>query len=287
MSLRQVMKIMALSQIRFCKEILGDSLGKVYNSAIIFSILAMLFSSAHAQETDETLQESVMTTINNEETPSEPASPKEEDYKESSLLKEARGDLANTLLGKDKPKSLMFDDQEYENLQDAIESLKNNQIYVPDGSDTNEILTEEGRKKSEAEEKLRKAKELENQENEKSYIYLASIIYFNPKDWIIWINDKKITSKTNDPKKELYVETISKGKVSILWKLSLSKWKIISGKKEEFAPKTNDENQIEIQFELKPNQTFILSSSKIVEGKALINLQKKKEEPDTAISLKP
>jgi hypothetical protein len=286
MSLRQVMKIMALSQIRFCKEILGDSLGKVYNSATIFAILAMLFSSAHAQETDETLQESVAK-INNEETPSEPATPKEEDYKESSLLKEARGGLANTLLGKDKPKSLMFDDQEYENLQDAIESLKNNQIYVPDGSDANEILTEEGRKKSEAEEKLRKAKELENQENEKSYIYLASIIYFNPKDWIIWINDKKITSKTNDPKKELYVETISKGKVSILWKLSLSKWKIISGKKEEFAPKTNDENQIEIQFELKPNQTFILSSSKIVEGKALINLQKKKEEPDTAISLKP
>jgi hypothetical protein len=286
MSLRQVMKIMALSQIRFCKEILGDSLGKVYNSATIFAILAMLFSSAHAQETDETLQESVAK-INNEETPSEPAAPKEEDYKESSLLKEARGGLANTLLGKDKPKSLMFDDQEYENLQDAIESLKNNQIYVPDGSDANEILTEEGRKKSEAEEKLRKAKELENQENEKSYIYLASIIYFNPKDWIIWINDKKITSKTNDPKKELYVETISKGKVSILWKLSLSKWKIISGKKEEFAPRTNNENQIEIRFELKPNQTFILSSSKITEGKALINLQKKKEESDTATPLTP
>ncbi len=247
-----------------------------------------MFGSAHAQENNsETPQEPVVTI--NDEKPSEPTAPETEtsDYKESSLIKEARDGLADTLLGKDKPKSLMFDDQEYENLQGAIESLKNNEIYVPDGSDAGEILTEEGRKKAEEEEKLRKAKELENQESEKSYIYLASIIYFNSKDWIVWINDKKITSKTNDSKKELYVKSISKDKVNILWKLSLSKWKIISGKKEEFAPRTNSENQIEIQFDLRPNQTFILSSNKIAEGKALINLQKKKEESEINTPPKP
>ncbi len=249
---------------------------------IIFTIAIML-DSAYAQEPNPEAQESILKT----NTDTTEGSKKTEDSKNSSLLEKAKNGLAETLLGKDKPNSLMFDDQEYDNLQSAVESLKNNEVYVPEGSDANEILTEEGKKKAEEAEALKKAKEAENQENEKSYIYLASIIHFNSKDWIIWINDKKITSKTNDATKELYVKKISKSDVSILWKLSLSKWKIISGKKEEFAPKTNSENQIEIHFDLKPNQTFILSSGKVVEGKALINLQKKKDEIEKTSPPKP
>ncbi len=257
------------------------NLKQIIKTTIAFVILAQ---NVYAQESS-TAQEPIVT-INNEitENPS-PTSPKS-DYKENSLVQQAREGLASSLLGKDKPKSLMFDDQEYDNLENAIESLKNNETYIPDGSDSDKILSEEERKKSEEAEKLRK-QEQENQENEKSYIYLASIIYFNSKDWIVWVNDKKITSKTNDPKKELYVEKITKGSVTVLWKLSLSKWKIISGKKEEFAPKTNAENQIEIRFDLKPNQTFTLSSGKVVEGKALINLQKKKEESESIVAPKP
>ncbi len=200
----------------------------------------------------------------------------------SLLIDQAKDGLANILLGNGKPTSLMFDDQESGNLDRAIDSFKNNQAYSPedvesDGTAT-ASATDDDKKKAEEAERLRKAEELKNQENEKSYIYLASVIYFNPKDWIVWINEKKITSKTNDPKKELFVESIKKDSAKILWKLSLSKWKIISGRKEEFAPKTNSENQIEIRFELKPNQTFVLSSNKVVEGKALVALLKKKED---------
>jgi hypothetical protein len=200
----------------------------------------------------------------------------------SLLIDQAKDGLANILLGNGKPASLMFDDQESGNLDRAIDSFKNNQAYSPEDAESdgtvNASANEDDKKKLEEAERLRKAEELKNQENEKSYIYLASVIYFNPKDWIVWINEKKITSKTNDPKKELFVESIRKDSAKILWKLSLSKWKIISGRKEEFAPKINSENQIEISFELRPNQTFVLSSNKVVEGKALVALLKKKED---------
>ncbi len=214
--------------------------------------------------------------------PTAPAASQPSSGANSLLIDQAKDGLANILLGNGKPTSLMFDDQESGNLDRAIDSFKNNQAYSPEDAESdgaaNASANEDDKKKLEEAERLRKAEELKNQENEKSYIYLASVIYFNPKDWIVWINEKKITSKTNDPKKELFVESIRKDSAKILWKLSLSKWKIISGRKEEFAPKINAENQIEIRFELKPNQTFVLSSNKVVEGKALVALLKKKED---------
>lgn len=214
--------------------------------------------------------------------PTAPAAAQPSSGANSLLIDQAKDGLANILLGNGKPTSLMFDDQESGNLDRAIDSFKNNQAYAPEDPESdgtaNASATDDDKKKAEEAERLRKAEELKNQENEKSYIYLASVIYFNPKDWIVWINEKKITSKTNDPKKELFVESIRKDSTKILWKLSLSKWKIISGRKEEFAPKINAENQIEIRFELKPNQTFVLSSNKVVEGKALVALLKKKED---------
>ena len=214
--------------------------------------------------------------------PTAPAASQPSSGANSLLIDQAKDGLANILLGNGKPTSLMFDDQESGNLDRAIDSFKNNQAYSPEDTESdgaaNASANEDDKKKLEEAERLRKAEELKNQENEKSYIYLASVIYFNPKDWIVWINEKKITSKTNDPKKELFVESIRKDSAKILWKLSLSKWKIISGRKEEFAPKINAENQIEIRFELKPNQTFVLSSNKVVEGKALVALLKKKED---------
>ncbi|MBP7710249.1 MAG: hypothetical protein KA100_04180 [Rickettsiales bacterium] len=244
---------------------------------VFFLVFAIALSESFAQEKSQ-LTESNLPNKTEEIAPEESASAPSSST--NSLINQAKSGLAETLLGKNKTSSLMFDDQESENLERAVESLKNNQAFIPEGSDEDPTLNNglSEKEKAEEAEKIRKAEELKNLENEKSYIYMASIIYFNPKDWIVWINDKKITSKTNDSKKELFIESIKKDRVKILWKLSLSKWKIISGKREEFAPPVNAENQIEIHFELKPNQTFVLSSSKVVEGKALIALQKKKEE---------
>ena len=61
-------------------------------------------------------------------------------------------------------------------------------------------------------------------------------------------------------------------RAKIIWSLSVSKWKILSGKKsEDEAPQLNAKNNVEIEFILKPNQTFILSSGRIVEGRAVVN----------------
>lgn len=206
----------------------------------------------------------------------------------STLINQAKDGLASVLLN-NKINSLMLDDQESGNLERAVDAFKNNQPYTPEGSDSTDVSknsTEDEKAKAEAE-RLKQIEEAKNRENEKSYIYLASIIYFSPKDWIVWINERKITSQTNDPKKELYVESIKKDRATILWKLSLSKWRVISGKSEDLAPKTNSDNQIEIHFELKPNQTYILSANKVVEGKALIALLKQKADDKKAKLLDP
>lgn len=183
-------------------------------------------------------------------------------------------DAISSILLNKQASSLMFDDEENSNIDRAVESLKNNQIYTPEEDDEKDGPN----KKNEEEEKL-KLEEKKSQENEKSYIYLASIIYFSSKDWAVWINEQKITSETNKSDKELYLKSVQKDHVRLVWKLSISKWKILSGRKsEDMAPKINKDNKVEVEFELRPNQTFILSTNNVVEGRAVIALLRKKEE---------
>jgi len=163
-----------------------------------------------------------------------------------------------------KIKSLMFDDEQYGNIENAIEAMRNNQAFVPQGIE----LT----KQSDEEAKIQ-AEELKNveasEENAKSYIYLSSIMFFSPQSWSLWINETKYMASTNKEENELFFKDLSQDKIMVVWKLSISKWKILSGKKsEEYAPKINSANQVEVEFSLKPNQTFILSSNKVVDGKA-------------------
>ena len=169
---------------------------------------------------------------------------------------------------------LMFNDQEIANINRALDSLKNNQIFVPEGLEKKEEKpTEEDQEKKE---------ESEVEENEKSYIYLGSLIYFTPSDWVIWLNDQKISTSNNDPQKEIYVTKVLSDRINVKWKMSLTKWKILSGKRDETqAPRLDfNSNIVESEFELRPNQTFILGSNSVVEGKAVIALIKKKESKD-------
>lgn len=163
-----------------------------------------------------------------------------------------------------KIKSLMFDDEQYGNIENAIEAMRNNQAFVPQGIELTKQSDEEAK---------RQAEELKNveasEENAKSYIYLSSIMFFSPQSWSLWINETKYMASTNKEDGELFFKDLSQDKVTVVWKLSISKWKILSGKKsEEYAPKINSANQVEVEFSLKPNQTFILSSNKVVDGKA-------------------
>lgn len=185
--------------------------------------------------------------------------------------------LANMLLG-NKMTSLMFSDEENGNIERAVDSLKNNQVYSPGGDDSEDKLKADADKKK-AEEKT---------ENEKSYIYLASIIYFTAKDWVVWVNEQKITPATNKKERELFVTSVRKDQVSIRWTISVSKWKILSGAKPDApTPPINEDNKIVVNFDLKQNQTFILSANSVVEGKAVVAILKKKEDDKKAKAAQP
>ncbi len=175
-------------------------------------------------------------------------------------------DLVSTLLGTNKVSSLMFSNEELSDLDRAIDSFKSGQAFIAQQDPKNIVDTKKDKKIKDPN---------AEDENEKSYIFLASIIYYSPKEWALWINNLKITSDSNKNTKELFVKEIYPDSAKIVWSLSISKWKILSGKKsEESTLKLNAKNNVEIIFTLKPNQTFILGSNRVVEGRAVINLVK-------------
>ncbi len=205
---------------------------------------------------------------------------------------DAKKEIGN-IFNRKKIDSLMFSDIELRNINRALSSAQSGDKFIPEKDDKLSKLADKEKEKKEQEELAKKQAEEENRKreeekdvSEKSYIYLASIMYYDPQDWVVWINDKKITTKNNIKKNELYIKKLNESQADIVWKLSVSKWKIISGKKsEESAPKINRDNQVEIYFTLKPNQTFMLVNNEVVEGRAVIGLiNRKKEEEKKAVS---
>jgi hypothetical protein len=171
-----------------------------------------------------------------------------------------------------KLKSLMYDEDQFSNIEKAIEAMRNNQAFTPEGAEANKQNAEDAKKQAEEIKSLE-----ESEDNVKSYVFLSSIMYFAEKQWSLWINDKKFGAGSNSSENELYFKSVSQDKTTIVWRLSISKWKILSGKKsEEYAPKINENNQVEVEFTLKPNQTFILSSNKVVDGRAVDSINRKK-----------
>ncbi|NBV06983.1 MAG: hypothetical protein EBS06_07120 [Proteobacteria bacterium] len=180
------------------------------------------------------------------------------------LVDSIQNGMASLLLG-NKTTSLMFDDKENENIERALDSLKNNQLYVPEQQQ--EVVKKVAQDDSESESL-----------NSKSYIYLGSIMYSNPQNWVVWINDKKITSEDNKKNKEIFVRSIERDRVSILWNISPSKLKVLLGKvADNLKLKTNLAGEAEVRFLLHPNQTFILGSNSVVEGKFVTNTTNKKD----------
>ena len=166
----------------------------------------------------------------------------------------------------------MYDEDQFNNLEKAIEAMRNNQSFVPEGEEAQKESVENAKKQDEELKKLESS-----EDNVKSYVFLSSIMYFSEKQWSLWINDKKFMASSNSVENELYFKNISQDRATIVWKLSISKWKILSGKKsEEYAPKINENNQVEVEFTLKPNQTFILGLNKVADGRAVDSINRKK-----------
>jgi hypothetical protein len=186
----------------------------------------------------------------------------------SNSIKKALDDIFSS----SKLKSLMYDEEQFNNLEKAIEAMRNNQSFVPEGEEAQKASDENAKKQDEELKKLESS-----EDNVKSYVFLSSIMYFSEKQWSLWINDKKFMASGNTIENELYFKNISQDRATIVWKLSISKWKILSGKKsEEYAPKINENNQVEVEFTLKPNQTFILGLNKVVDGRAVDSINRKK-----------
>lgn len=194
------------------------------------------------------------------------------------IVDNIQGEMANLLMG-NKSTSLMFDERENDSIERAIDSLKNNQIYTPDQNDSENEPTNPDDQKKQQQEAEEKAKKEQEDFNQQSYIYLASIMYSTPQNWAVWINNKKITSETNKQNKELFLKSVDHDKVSVLWHVSPTKLKVLLGKKaDQINFKTTADGQIEVNFALQPNQTFFLGSNSVIEGKIMTNMIKQKDE---------
>jgi len=169
------------------------------------------------------------------------------DNKDAAVLK--KNDQETTAEKRPPSTSLMFTDSELKDVDRALDSYNNNKLFVVNNGPGEE------------------KKEVKTEDNVKSFIYLNSILYFSPESWSVWINDKKISSITNKHGSEFYVKSVNDHQASILWTISISKWKILSGRKSEEGANINKNNQVEVSFTLKPNQTFMLVSGDVVEGR--------------------
>lgn len=158
-----------------------------------------------------------------------------------------QGDISSILLG-DKTNSIMFDKKETENINRAITAFENKESLEVDDKSAAE---------GEVKEKVLP---------EQSYVYLASILYFSPTKWVVWIQNNKISSDSNSKDNEFYLKEVTSRKVKILWKLGITKWEILSGTTSEIKPQTNENNEVEMEFELQPNQTYALKTGDIFEG---------------------
>lgn len=161
--------------------------------------------------------------------------------------------IVDILVKKPKIVSLMYSPEEIIKINSAIEAYKNNEILVIDEEERG------GEKQKKPEEKI--------EVNSRAYVYLGSILYNSPKSWSIWINDKKISYHNNNTQNELYIKSISKDSVDIVWLMSISKWKILVNKIFSVDMPVNENNQVEFNFSLSFNQTYMLNGEKIVEGR--------------------
>lgn len=156
--------------------------------------------------------------------------------------------------------SLMINQDEKQGLNLAIESYKTGEAFLFDDYEQEAVV----------EDRQDQINNDVEEENKNAFLHLATIIYLEKDNWTIWINDQRISSEDNNPINEIFIEDISNDYVDILWKLSLSKWKILSrNNSDDLAPNINEQNQVEIRFSLKPNQTFALRNEQIIEGKVV------------------
>ncbi|MFT6333137.1 MAG: hypothetical protein ACJAW3_001490 [Lentimonas sp.] len=225
--------------------------------------------NANIENQNSELQQKRLEDITNSKIPDLPSGQKdlETDPEKEKIKKPSLSEVFNSII-KDKKneESIMYSDKEVQNIRSAYESFKNNTPIEE------EIIEEE-------------VEEVEVEENKKSHIYLGSILYRSNDSWLIWINDDKISNLTNKLENELYVKSIGKNKADIVWTMSISKWRILTDSDSEEIVPSNENNQVEINFTLSFNQTYVLNGNKVVEGRAGLSIiEKSKDEARSIIN---
>lgn len=181
----------------------------------------------------------------------DPVIPEQPKAQDPNLVNRLEGNMSKILLKRRKLKSLMYSFEEEAAINAALDSLRSGALFLPEDDSGDEIAFEE-----------------EVIDNRKSYIYLASILYYGEGNWALWINGEKFTSDSNSPENEIYVQSVTTDEISVLWTISASKWRILLGRKaDDQESKINANNQVEAEFRLRPNQTYLLREDQVVEGK--------------------
>jgi len=103
-------------------------------------------------------------------------------------------------------------------------------------------------------------------------VYLGSIVYQSPKQWMVSINGELITSENNSTKKEFYIFAVSRKEVSLMWHpRSLGdfpqRWEQKTNNGAKLLPRVwFDAEHNAIRLDMHPNQTFVISTLAIEEG---------------------
>lgn len=158
--------------------------------------------------------------------------------------------IISSLVNKGDDSSIMFSEDEITKIYQALDAHKNNQPF--------DVAPKEIEEKEQNQ--LTK-------DNTDSCIYLGSILYHSPDNWSAWINGQKISSSNNQPTNELYIKSINPTSANIVWSMSISKWKILANQTSDTGAPINANNQVELNFNLSFNQTYMLVGGKIIEGK--------------------
>lgn len=97
--------------------------------------------------------------------------------------------------------------------------------------------------------------------------FLSSIIYHSVDDWVVWINDKKITQNSGVTTDGLRIINIDKGKVVFQWKPQKMDRIADIGESSQDSPVRVNQMKGTVEFLLQPNQTFSSYAMRIVEGR--------------------
>jgi|CXWL01.1.fsa_nt_gi hypothetical protein len=96
--------------------------------------------------------------------------------------------------------------------------------------------------------------------------FLSSIAYYSPSDWVVWINDEKITQNSGISLAGLKVIQIDNEKVVIEWQPERMD-KVFEEESSKDNPVEVDFMRNKVTFSLKANQTFTSYAMRVVEGK--------------------